>query len=100
MSFFFDEIALVLPPPPCRKEVHFVLIFVTLITYIRLKKLWILYVGTSSDSTETLGLSVDDFNGRVLLILSAVLQLLVWTVAFVAVAHRILGLFVCLFIYN
>ena len=58
------------------------------------KKLWISYVGTSSDSTDTPQLSAEGFTGRVLLILSAVIQLLVWTVAFVVVAHRILGLFI------
>ena len=50
---------------------------------------------TSGASTDTPEVSAEGFNGRVLLILSAVIQLLVWTVAFVAVAHRILGLFVC-----
>ena len=95
-SLFIFEIALALPPPPCRNELQCVLIFVTLmtVTYIRLKKLWISYAGTSSDSTDTPELSVEGFTGRVLLILSAVIQLLVWTIAFVVVAHRILGLFI------
>ena len=56
--------------------------------------MWISYVGTSGGSTDTPQLSAEGFSGRVLLILSAVLQLLVWTVAFVVVAHRILGLFI------
>ena len=54
---------------------------------------------TSGASTDTPEVSAEGFNGRVLLILSAVIQLLVWTVAFVAVAHRILGLFVCVIDY-
>ena len=44
---------------------------------------------TSGGSTDTPKLSAE---GHVLLILSAVIQLMVWTVTFVAVAHRILGL--------
>ena len=59
-----------------------------------MKKLWISYLGTSSDSTDTPQLSAEGFSGHVLLILSAVIQLLVWTVAFVVVAHGILGLFI------
>ena len=50
-------------------------------------------------STDTPGLSAEGITGRVLLILSAVIQLLVWTVAFVAVACRILGLFMCVIDY-
>ena len=59
-----------------------------------MKTLCISYVGTPGDSTDTPQLSTEGITGRVLLILSAVLQLLVWTVAFVVVAHRILGLFI------
>ena len=50
---------------------------------------------TSGAFTDTPELSAEGFSGRVLLILSAVIQLLVWTVAFVAVVRRILGLFMC-----
>ena len=64
------------------------------VTYIRLKKLWISYVGTSGDSNDTPQLSAEGFSGRVMLIVSAVIQLLVWTFAFMVVAHRILGLFI------
>ena len=53
---------------------------------------------TSGASTDTPGLSAEGFNGRVLLILSAVIQLLVWTVAFVAATRRILGLLMCVIV--
>ena len=56
--------------------------------------MWISYVGTSGGSTDTPQLSAEGFSGRVLLVLSAVTQLLVWTVAFVVVARRILGSFI------
>ena len=55
--------------------------------------MWISYVGTSGGSTDTPQLSAEGFNGRVLLILSAVIQLIVWTVTFAAVAHVLLGLY-------
>ena len=38
-------------------------------------------------------MSAKGITGRVLLILSAVIQLLVWTVTFAAVAHLLLGLY-------
>ena len=47
----------------------------------------------SDGFTDTSGLSVEGITGRVLLILSAVIQLLVWTVTFAAVAHVLLGLY-------
>ena len=48
---------------------------------------------TSGTYNETFELSADGFTGRVLLIVSAVVQLVVWTVAFAAAAHGILGLY-------
>lgn len=47
----------------------------------------------SDGFTDTPGLSAEGITGRVLLILSAVIQLLVWTVTFAAVAHVLLGLY-------
>ena len=48
---------------------------------------------TSGNPNETADLSTEGITGRVLLIVSAVVQLLVWTVAFAAAAHGILGLY-------
>ena len=48
---------------------------------------------TSGTYNETFELSANGFTGRVLLIVSAVVQLVVWTVAFAAAAHGILGLY-------
>ena len=47
---------------------------------------------TSGYPNKTAELSTEDLTGRVLLIVSAVVQLLVWTVAFAAAAHGIFGL--------
>ena len=47
----------------------------------------------SGDFTDTSEMSAKGITGRVLLILSAVIQLLVWTVTFAAVAHLLLGLY-------
>ena len=53
----------------------------------------LLFIVTSGNSNETAEVSTEGFTGRVLLIVSAVVQLLVWTVAFAAAAHGILGLY-------
>ena len=55
----------------------------------------------SGDFTDTAGLSAEGITGRVLLILSAVVQLLVWTVTFAAVARVLLGvhLYLCVIDY-
>ena len=49
---------------------------------------------TSGNSSDTAGLSAEGITGRVLLILSTIIQLLVWTVMLAAVTHNILGLYV------
>ena len=50
------------------------------------------FVLPSDGFTDTPGLSVEGITGRVLLIFSAVIQLLVWTVTFAVVARFLLGL--------
>ena len=49
----------------------------------------------SGDFTDTPKMSAEGVTGRVLLILSAAVQLLVWTVTFAAVVHVLLGVYVC-----
>ena len=47
----------------------------------------------SDGFTDTPEMSAEGITGRALLILSAVVQLLVWTVTFAAVARVLLGLY-------
>ena len=69
----------------------------TLVKWLHMKYMYSTFcyplLFTSGNSNETAELSTEGFTGRVLLIVSAVVQLLVWIVAFAAAAHGILGLY-------
>ena len=53
---------------------------------------------TPGNPNETAEWTTEGFTGLVLLIVSAVVQLLVWTVAFATAAHGILGLYAYLIV--
>ena len=76
----------------------------TLVKLLHMKCVHVLYrfccslLLTSGNSNETAELSTKGFTGPVLLIVSAVVQLVVWTVAFAAAAHGIPGLYAFIYI--
>ena len=67
----------------------------TLVKWLHMKYCTFCYslLLTSGKPNATDELTTEGFTGLVLLIVSAVVQLLVWTVAFAAAAHGILGLY-------
>ena len=76
----------------------------TLVKWLHMKYMYCTFcyslLFTSGNPNETAELTTEGFIGHLLLVVSAVVQLLVWTVAFAAAAHGILGLYAYLIVAN